>query len=154
MDYRTVFDVTEAGFKSWSFPASGLIFVAIGTVLVAIRSRLNKQKWSPFLFLGFAVAWTTATGFSTYSDYRNVREVTDGGKASVVEGPVSTFVPMPKSGHSMERFCVSEVCFAYSDFVISSGFNNTSSHGGPIREGLPVRVTYVGNTIVKLEVAR
>jgi len=54
----------------------------------------------------------------------------------------------------MERFCVSGVCFAYSDFVITSGFNNTSSHGGPIREGLPVRVTYVGDMIVKLEVAR
>jgi hypothetical protein len=52
----------------------------------------------------------------------------------------------------MESFCVSGVCFRYSDYVVTAGFNQTSSHGGPIRDGLPVRVTYIGNTIVKLEV--
>jgi len=72
----------------------------------------------------------------------------------VVEGTVSRFVPMPVTGHAMERFCVHDTCFEYSDFVITSGFNNTSSHGGPIREGLPVRVTFVGNKIVKLEITK
>jgi hypothetical protein len=154
MDYQTVFDVTEAGFKSWTFPAFGLVFVAIGILLIAVRARLSTQRWFPFLFLGFAVVWTATTALSTYNEYRMVREVTEGGKALVVEGKVSNFVPMPKAGHAMERFCVSSVCFAYSDFEITSGFNNTISHGGPIREGLPVRVTYVGGMIVKLEVAR
>ena len=60
---------------------------------------------------------------------------------------------MPVSGHAMEHFCVRQACFEYSDFVITAGFNNTASYGGPIRDGLPVRVTYVGNAIAKLEVA-
>ncbi|MEO7576992.1 MAG: hypothetical protein ABIT83_05210, partial [Massilia sp.] len=67
--------------------------------------------------------------------------------------PVADFVPMPAAGHAMERFCVQQACFSYSDFVIGGGFNNTASHGGPIRAGLPVRVTYVDGDIVKLEIA-
>ncbi|WP_322021733.1 MULTISPECIES: hypothetical protein [unclassified Burkholderia] len=53
----------------------------------------------------------------------------------------------------MERFCVGQVCFSYSDYVVTGGFNNTASHGGPIRAGLPVRGSYVDGLIVKLEVA-
>jgi hypothetical protein len=48
------------------------------------------------------------------------------------------------------------VYFAYSDYVVTPGFNNTSSHGGPMREGLYVRIHYTGSVtgvaIVKLEV--
>jgi hypothetical protein len=43
--------------------------------------------------------------------------------------------------------------FCYSDYEVTAGFNNSASHGGPIREGLPVRVSYIGNTIVRLEVS-
>ncbi|WP_321797617.1 hypothetical protein [Burkholderia sp. BCC1988] len=66
---------------------------------------------------------------------------------------MTAFEPMPYGGHAMERFCVGQVCFSYSDYVVTGGFNNTASHGGPIRAGLPVRVSYVDGLIVKLEVA-
>jgi hypothetical protein len=61
---------------------------------------------------------------------------------------------MPYTGHAMESFCVQEQCFSYSDYVVTTGFHNTASHGGPIREGLNVRIEYIGNIILKLEVAR
>ena len=57
-------------------------------------------------------------------------------------------------GPEWERFCVEDKCFQYSDSDTGAGFNNTSSHGGPIKSGLHVRVTFVANTIVKLEVAQ
>jgi len=91
---------------------------------------------------------------STYRDYACLSKAIDSARVSVVEGVVNQFQPMPYTGHAMEHFCVNANCFAYSDYVITAGFNHTSSHGGPIREGLPVRVTFVGSTIVKLEVAR
>lgn len=79
------------------------------------------------------------------------------GTGLTVEGLVEHFHPMPWSGHDTERFDVQGVPFAYSDYVINNGFNHTSSHGGPIREGLPVRITYLParphNLIIKLEVA-
>ena len=74
----------------------------------------------------------------------------------MVEGAVANFHPMPAAGHEDEHFTVQGVYFAYSDYSVTSGFNNTSSHGGPMREGLYVRIHYTrsvtGETITKLEV--
>ena len=162
MEYRTVFDVAEAGYKAWTFPAFGLIFVAIGGVLVAYRKRLPVwSKWpfrssGPVVFcvFAFAILWTGMAAVSTFSEYSALSKARAGNNVQVVEGLVTDFKPMPVTGHGRERFCVSGVCFEYSDYVVTSGFNNTSSHGGPIHEGLQVRVSYVCNTIVKLEIAK
>jgi hypothetical protein len=90
----------------------------------------------------------------TYLEYSSLTAAKETGRVKVVEGTVTNFKPMPVTGHAMERFCVRDACFEYSDYVITGGFNNTTSQGGPIKEGLPVRVMYVRNAIVKLEVAR
>jgi hypothetical protein len=161
-----VFDLASDGYKTWSFAAHGLIFVAVGAVLVAFvlwRKALPFPWWSSrplaskifaFFFFSFAVVWTVGAYISTYDEYSTLTSAQKNGNLHVAEGPVADFKPMPVTGHAMERFCVSGACFEYSDYVVTSGFNNTSSHGGPIREALPVRVTYAGNTIVKLEVAQ
>jgi len=75
------------------------------------------------------------------------------GRYSIVEGPVTDFVPMPNEGHSYESFTVQGRRFTYSDYEVTSGFHNSTSHGGPIRQGLYVRVTYMGNLILRLQVA-
>jgi len=72
---------------------------------------------------------------------------------SIAEGTVANFHPMPYSGHQNETFSVNGVEFSYSDYVLVPCFNNTASHGGPIRDGLRVRIAYSGNCILKLEVA-
>lgn len=167
MEYRVAFDIAEAGYKSWSFPAFGLILVAVGVLLILTHDRwpalLLSDWWAKHprmsrgftrVFFGFAVLWTVGSFAGTFFEYLSHKSARDNGQVQVVEGPVKNFIPMPASGHAMEKFCVRDRCFEYSDFVITAGFNNTASHGGPIREGLPVRVTYVGSAIVKLEVAK
>ena len=150
-----MFDIAEAGYKSWYFPALGLVLAAGSGVLLLLRRSIpgpwtKSAQWG----LAFALAWTVFTFGLTYYEYWSLSSARDGGRAKVVEGVVSNFSPMPASGHADERFCVDRSCFEYSDFSVSPGFNNTSSHGGPIREGLPVRITYVGGAILKLEVRR
>jgi hypothetical protein len=166
MEHRVAFDIAEAGYKSWSFPAFGLIFVAVGAVLV-----LTQDRWPSLLLTGWWAKhprrqglrtsllrirglWTVVTFAATFFEYRSLQSARDNGDAQVVEGSVKNFIPMPASGHAMEKFCVRDRCFEYSDFVITTGFNNTASHAGPIKEGLPVRVTYVGSAILKLEVPK
>jgi hypothetical protein len=162
MQYQVVFDAAKVGYKSWPFPAFGLIFVVVGALLVATRKHLpGRWKNHPrassafaYFFFGFAVLWTLVAFVGTYRDYSSLVSAKNAGDVQIVEGRVTNFRPMPVTGHSMEKFTVGTNSFEYSDYVVTAGFNNTSSHGGPIREGLPVRITFVGNTIIKLEVAQ
>ena len=160
MEYQTVFDLAEVGYKAWKFPLVGLIFVAVGGVLVARRKNLPGW-WSKhprassafaFYFFGFAVLWTLTASLSTYADYTTLSRARSNKNFRVAEGLVTNFFPMPAAGHANERFCVSGACFEYSDYVVTAGFNN--AHGGPIYQRRQVRVTYVGDSIVKLEVAK
>lgn len=161
MEYRTVFDFAESGYSAWPFAAFGVILLGWGTVLIVLRRRFPGRHTHrrgiavfAFFWIGFVVLWTLLALLGTYGEYARLRAAINEGRARVVEGVVSQFRPMPVSGHAMERFCVADDCFEYSDFVVTNGFNNTSSHGGPIRQGLPVRVTFVRGTIVKLEISK
>lgn len=164
MEYVTVFDIAETGYRTWPVPALGLIFVAIGVVQVFFRDRLPSgwrgkestrfNRVFSWCWLVFACGWTLIVFVSTYSEYWSLSQAVKSGNVDVVEGLVSQFDPMPWEGHKMERFCVQNECFAYSNYWKTSGFNNATSHGGPIQEGLQVRVTFVRNAIVKLEVAK
>jgi hypothetical protein len=42
--------------------------------------------------------------------------------------------------------------FCYSDYVVTAGFNNSTSHGGPIMAGLPVRIAYYKGEILRIDV--
>ncbi len=158
MTYTTVFDLGEVGYRAWWFPTFGLVFVVIGVLLAWFRRRhppaggsTGLQMVVPLLLVGFSLLWTFGTFMQTYGEYWRLSRALRSGNVQVVEGRVSGFVPMPFEGHSSERFCVNGACFVYSDFVVTPGFNNTASHGGPIRLNLPVRVTYAHGVIVRLE---
>ncbi|MGB8296715.1 MAG: hypothetical protein WCG85_14905, partial [Polyangia bacterium] len=56
--------------------------------------------------------------------------------------------------HKTERFSVCGDSFSYSNYLVTAGFNNTNSNGGPIREGMWVRIAHTGNSIARLEIVR
>ena len=159
MEYKVVFEIAKSGLGELTFVFPGLLFIIIGMFLIMFRNRLakNRPKWFAnafsFFFLGFAVLWTIRAGISINSEQSGLRKSYEQGDFKVVEGIVENFDPMPQSGHKMESFTIKGVRFEYSDFVVTPGFNNATSLGGPIKEGLPVRISYIGNTILKLEVA-
>jgi hypothetical protein len=154
--YRLVFDLSQKSFQWW-FPAFGLIFVAVGGVIIWLGRRNRwplSRTFVGYVMVGFACLWSGLTFTTMFTEYLNLRSAYRKGRFSVVEGQVTNFRPMPYEGHQEECFSVQSQTFCYSDYVVTGGFNNTTSHGGPIREDLPVRVSYVGNTIVRLEVRR
>ena len=106
-----------------------------------------------YAFLGFAILWTVVAFADTARSYSSLASALREGRCDIVAGKVTQFHPMPASGHDTERFVIGNRQFKYSDYIVSPGFNNTSSHGGPIRDGLRVRIHYVGNDIARLEIA-
>jgi hypothetical protein len=162
--FTTVFDAAQQGWQVWWFPAFGLIFVAIGALLVfapGLMQRLlprglqgRARRVFSWIYFLFSLLWTGFAFSNVLLEYETVKSVLNERRYSVVEGPVANFVPMPYTGHGQESFTVNGHRFSYSDYIVTSGFNNTASHGGPIREGLYVRITYYGNLILRLEVAQ
>ena len=74
----------------------------------------------------------------------------ESGKATVIAGSVQD--AHGDSG-GYECFTVSADRFCYLDGPTSVGFHQAATNGGPIRNGLHVRVSAIGEVIVRLEIA-
>jgi hypothetical protein len=161
-----VFDVADSGFRDWDFAAFGLIFVGVGLVIFfgprVIRALgipfRDFRSWSynlfRYFFLGFSLFWVTVAFAGTYGVYLHHRALLRDGGYRTAEGTVEDFVPMPFEGHADESFTVSGVDFSYSDYGVTDAFNNSQSHGGPIRAGQYVRIAYdpANHAILRLEI--
>ena len=158
--YQTVFDLAQSGYKTWPFPALGLIFVMIGAVMVFFPAFFNSFSWGfikgqgrrvfSWFFLLFSIAWTTLAFLSTYGEYSTLRDRLDRRTVEVVQGNVENF----QADAKRESFDVSGTHFEYSYYTASNAFNTPSTHGGPLRAGLRVRITHVEGKIVRLEILR
>ena len=164
MVFETAFDISKSGISNWESLLIPLVLTTLGAILVFAPNFMQKilpdglqgkaRRIFSYFYFGFGLFITTTFFWSVGGDYYNNISAFNSGKYKIVEGYVTDFVPMPFEGHANESFKVSGITFSYSDYTITSGFNNTCSHGGPICGGEYVRISYVGNTIIKLEIAR
>lgn len=158
--YTLVFDAAQVGYRQWTFVAPGVAIFAIGVLLILYRrthpiaAPSFRERWFPYIYTGFSAFWVVVAFTATFSEYWRVHRALATGRFTVVEGAVIRFVPMPKGGHAMETFEVDGHRFRYSDYAVSAGFNNTTSHGGPIHEGLHVRIAEVDGLIARLEIEK
>ena len=158
MDYVTVFDASRKGLD-WTAPLFGALFVVVGLRSLTARwstPPYNRPFWRAFhvLFTLFGLGIATVIPVIQWTERRALVEALESGEANVAEGRVRDFVPMPWAGHAMECFTVDTTRFCYSDFILTPGFNNARSHGGPVHEGLNVRIHHVASRIARLEVAK
>jgi hypothetical protein len=160
-DYYTVFTVLQQSVP-WQerFILPGIILFGIIGVVIAIIQRWGRLSKSFIVLTAVVCAVFLLLAAYAYSSpgvqdmYARAKDAYVQGQYSMVEGTVTNFHPMPYSGHQNETFFVNGMQFSYSDYVLVPCFNNTSSHGGPIHEGLRVRIAYSGNCILKLEVSQ
>jgi hypothetical protein len=153
MNYQTVFEITDKGYQWW-FPALGVIGALISIGLRSAPFVPHSTKRILTLTLWFSSVWAGGIFLLTYSQFYLLRKSYRAHEYQVVEGLIEKFEPMPYEGHQNESFTVKGTRFEYSDFAVRPGFSQTSSHGGPIRQGLNVRVCHRGNIILKLDIAK
>jgi hypothetical protein len=156
-----VFDVLDAGFMAWWFPAAGLGFIVVTGLFAALPSGLqaieiaylpksNVSRYGPVVF---AILWTTGAFALPFAQYYRHHRLAMSGDCRVVEGPVEQFTPGPSARHPSESFTVSGATFKYSDTDMNEGFNMTAAHGGPLTPDAYVRICYdpSDNVILRLE---
>jgi hypothetical protein len=156
-DYHVVFTVLQKSAPRPLFFIMPVVAIATIIALVLVIHVIRRKASRILVGVVYIIVLFMALSLSPFGGVRDMfgraKEAYVRGQYSVVEGTVADFHPMPYSGHQMETFSVNGVQFSYSDYVIVPCFNNTASRGGPIRQGLRVRIAYSGDCILRLEVA-
>ncbi len=155
--YEVVFDVLLAGYRQWWFPAAGVPFVVVGIALLLGGSRMTRGGGALLHTLGATVVtlgilWVGGALASTYADYAHLRDRLRSGQYMTVEGAVTNFVPGDLGDHRQESFTVAGHHFSYAPSIVTAGFNRSAAHGGPIAEGMRVRIAAVDGEIARLEI--
>src|SRR5260221_935524 len=145
--YEVVFDLSTQTPPSWIL---GIAFASSAVGLICVLMRYLRVGVSS-LIAGALLA--LVFGWQVYQ-LAHLQGLLSQGGVAVAQGAVRAFQPMPKSGHGSEQWCVENACFVYSQYETVPWFHRTESEGGPIHNGLFVRVHHVGNAIVRLEVRR
>lgn len=163
MEYQTVYDFGVETIKIGGM-AFIVLFIAVGC---GIAWNGYKQKSGDgdkndlvggLVMALFALFFALFTIPQNFISYFNTKAIYRHQHYQRVEGTVDNFDPMPYGGHRDEHFTVQGIRFSYSDYdqMYYYGFNNTASHGGPIQQGIPVRISYFTkekrNIILKIEV--
>ena len=152
-NYQTIF---ELGFQSFPWPrvVQPLVFLAVGLLLIQL---FRSKKF--YVILGAFVA-SMASLFLLLSlvifvpNFVKQRSAYVSGKSVVVEGIVQDFRPAPALGPARESFSVDGISFSYNALDDSPCFHNAPFRGGPVREGLDVRIHYYEDCIQRIEVLK
>lgn len=151
MSYETVFEISWQTFP-WPVLIVGVTGFVLGAVVLAFRFRQGSRSWRiiGIALMVMGVFWC----LRQILDHHRLTQALAAQQVQIAEGPVSNYEFRMHDGHGFESFFVNGIGFHYSDFVPSGGYHQPASQGGLIREGLLVRLHYLDNTILKLEVAR
>jgi len=145
MRYETIFEITQKH-PDWAkilLPVIIMIFIGV-MIIFFTRNRQNARRTRLIILavVGVSFSMDLLIGWSILSNASSCRRAYEIGDYSVVEGMVSDFKPISYEGRADEEFNVNGVRFHYSDHEVNPGFNHTSSQGGPLREGLRVKISY------------
>lgn len=153
--YVTVFDATDLAFAdAWASVLLGGAWIIFAVALWFKREAMMANRSDAARVVIAALNIWMAVGWTIFSAYR-VGTAEAAIKAAIrdktvqsAEGYVSRYKPHFGNGDFQERFCVQQACFHYFDYLPGPGFHAS----GVIEPNLQVRLLYVGNNIILLDV--
>lgn len=149
--YVEYFNIISSGPASDNFS----VMLSISLILaVMIYFRFRKSglffvKIIPFVFVITLVVFIVVK-YQSGSEYREFRDILINKKHQTVEGVVQNFIPMDENRGISESFTVNGISFSYHDYNNSSAFNESRGNGGPVYEGVEVRILYYHDYILGL----
>ncbi len=155
--WLTIFDVAAEPFR-WGNAGEGLAalaLVALGASASVALQRRRVRGGTAVLALaaGVAVFFAVRT-LDHRREHAACLEAVRDGSARVLEGVVTDFHPLTSVWQrpALESFSVDGVTFRYPLLAQGCGFHRTEIEGGPIRDGMKVRLLEWHGQILRLEV--
>lgn len=131
---------------SW-FPPRWLQSAMAKSYMLKSRVELGGKYFLPAIMIFLLCLGAKAQ----YDDTKLAARI-DAGEVTTIEGRVEHFLPMRSRDSGPEMFDVNGVHFSYSGG--GRHFARVHYRGGPIAEGEYVRIGYIGNDILHLEIAQ
>jgi hypothetical protein len=156
--YRVVFDSTQTQ-AQWLLSDSVILLFAVGflALLLWMNWRARKSSRGTRVIWGVVFVVVSVGFYARYASHYWWQGILyyHRGAYKTVEGPVRNYLAKQMTDGNFEQFMVGDITFGYLDIGRGKCFHKTAQNGGPIREGLQVRVGYTDSVcIVKLEVAQ
>jgi hypothetical protein len=149
--YRILFDVTSPPWAGWLFSAAGLLFIVggIGFYQIAREKYGRKQAFGGGIIVAsIGVVFTILTCRDVNARHDALIADLRAGRVTTLEGRVSKYVHRGYFlDHTPESWVVSGRTFVMRPAEVRVSFNET----GIVQPGDSVRITLVGDAIVRLE---
>ena len=155
--FQVAFDAVR-DFRASAYGNQALAALVLAGLVIGLAFGFGwhrKHQVPLWLIAGMALTPAVVCGLAlalSYLQLTHLRNALDKGRFAVVQGVVTSL--QPGDGHRSETFEVGGHRYEYSSSSRSVGFNRDAAVGGPIRNGLPVRITDVGGEIARLEIAQ
>jgi hypothetical protein len=155
--YEENYNLARDGYKGSFFPyiffgLSGYVFL-----ILFYGDRFFPSLAIPikifFAMIGLSMfAGGCAVFFSLRYQYSQAISALNAGQCFLVEGIIEDFSSSIYGNNSVESFKVSDKHFQYTSNEVTVGFNQTRHMGGVLKNGTRVRISYIEDRIVKLEI--
>jgi hypothetical protein len=151
--YKTIFELGLASFP-WARVLQPLPFIVIGLLLFRFCRGRQIYQVTGLIVASLASILFLISLIVFIPNYIRLRSAYGSGTSSVVKGVVENFQPAPRLGPARESFSVRGAIFSYNALDDTPCFHNAPVHGGPIRDGLDIRILYKEGCIQRVEVRR
>jgi hypothetical protein len=156
MGSEIIFDVATKPFTFGPLWAAigALVFGCVLILLGKLKRRQSSRIMGYFMAL-FAVLYAGDSSARWYSSRRDQMKNLAVGRYGIVQGTVENFHPVTQDGRSDEWFTISGHKFSYSDhhdLETTPCFNQTRLRRGPIHDGMFIRMKFVDQCILQIEV--
>lgn len=157
--FQEVFDASSLGNDRLLDVLWVWLLPLVGLAIFLFKDHIEKfsyHSWTyirgfSILFIAICLPLAALITYSTHSQNAEWKRKIDEGQTKFVGGCLDYFHPMPAQGHETEIVAVQGEVFRYSDYNLTTPFNNTRSHNGPIGPRTEVRIWFSGNDILRLQ---
>ncbi len=162
MNYSVYFDIARDGYQGLSAVSNSFLALLLLAVIIIISIKCIKEK--TFGNIAVLILLILPSVSFLVWDWRYVSDknkeyslILHRGAYKTVEGRVRN-VRVLYGKHDMQYFSVNGVNFKITENTGSGGFNRTIIKGGPLRENVYVRLSYIESygdkIILRVEIAQ